>query len=52
MQLQRLSVQGFCEGGWVWHADEGRFGDTPLDGLNFGIIVKWPGAIHEGTARP
>lgn len=39
---------GYCHGHWTWHVDEGRFGDTALDDLNFTIAVKWPGAIHEG----
>src|SRR5205085_9016393 len=43
-----LPSKGFCEGGWVWCVEEGRFGETPLDGLAFTVIVKWPGAIHEG----
>lgn len=43
-----LPTTGKCEGGWTWHVDEGRYGDVPLDGLNFSVYVNWPGAIHEG----
>jgi hypothetical protein len=43
-----LPTTGKCEGGWTWHVDEGRYGDTGLDGLNFSVYVNWPGAIHEG----
>src|SRR4051812_19284618 len=43
-----LPTTGKCEGGWTWHVDEGSFGDVALDGLNFGVYVNWPGAIHEG----
>src|SRR6266852_2478890 len=43
--------KGYCEGGWMWHVDEGSFADTPLGGLNFSIVVKWPGAIHEGNGE-
>ena len=39
---------GSCEGGWTWHVDRGTYGDVSLDGLNFSVFVKWPGAIHEG----
>jgi hypothetical protein len=46
-----LPSKGFCEGAWMWHVDEGRFDDTPLDGLNFSVAVKWPGAIHEGNGE-
>jgi hypothetical protein len=42
---------GKCEGGWTWHLDEGQFGETALDGLNFSVYADWPGAIHEGGGR-
>lgn len=42
---------GYCEGQWTWHVEEGRFGETPLDDLNFTVAVKWPGAIHEGDGE-
>jgi hypothetical protein len=41
-------TQGHCEGGWTWHVERGRFGEVTLDGLNFTVMVQWPGAIHEG----
>jgi hypothetical protein len=44
-------TKGKCEGGWTWHVESGRYGDVPLDGLNFSIFVKWPGAIHEGSGE-
>jgi hypothetical protein len=43
-----LPTQGKCEGGWTWHVDRGSFGDASLDGLNFTVVVDWPGPIHEG----
>jgi hypothetical protein len=46
-----LPTQGYCEGQWTWHVDRGRYGDTPLDGLNFTVAAKWPGAIHEGNGE-
>ena len=46
-----LPSRGYCEGGWTWHVDNGRFGDVALDGLNFSVMVKWPGAIHEGNGE-
>jgi len=46
-----LPSKGNCEGGWTWHVEEGRFGDTTLDGLNFSVFVNWPGAIHEGNGE-
>ena len=44
-----LPTHGKCEGGWTWHVEEGRIGETSLDGLNFTVVVNWPGAIHEGN---
>jgi hypothetical protein len=46
-----LPSKGKCEGGWAWHVDEGVFGDALLDGLNFALFVKWPGAIHHGNGE-
>ena len=46
-----LPSRGFCEGGWTWCVDEGRFAGTSLDGLAFTVVAKWPGAIHEGNGE-
>ena len=44
-------TQGHCEGGWTWHVEEGRYGPTRLDALNFTLAADWPGAIHEGNGE-
>jgi hypothetical protein len=46
-----LPTTGKCEGGWVWHVEDGAFGDTSLDGLSFAVFVNWPGAIHQGDGE-
>ena len=46
-----LPTNGKCEGGWIWHVEEGSFGDTSLDGLTFSVLVNWPGAIHQGNGE-
>ena len=46
-----LPTTGKCEGHWTWHVDEGRHGEAALDGLNFTVVVDWPGAIHEGNGN-
>jgi hypothetical protein len=46
-----LPTQGHCEGGWMWHVDRGAVDDVALDGLNFSVMVQWPGAIHEGNGH-
>lgn len=40
---------GHCEGGWTWRIEQGRYGDTVLDGLSIGLYADWPKAIHEGS---
>jgi hypothetical protein len=42
---------GHCEGGWIWHIEDGAFGDVPLSGLNVSMMNAWPGAIHEGNGE-
>ena len=37
-----------CEGVEAYEIVEGHFGDVRLDGLRFGGIFRWPGAVHEG----
>jgi hypothetical protein len=46
-----LPSRGKCEGQWTWHVTSGRYGDVTLDGLNFSLFVKWPGAIHHGNGE-
>lgn len=31
--------------------EQGRHGNTSLDGLNIAAVVAWPGAIHEGKGH-
>ncbi len=44
-------TQGHCEGQWLWHVEDGSFGDVRLDGLTFTVTADWPGAIHEGGGK-
>ena len=46
-----LPTKGHCEGGWTWHVETGAVDDVPLDGLNFSVLAKWPGAIHQGNGE-
>jgi len=46
-----LPSKGHCEGGWTWHVESGAVDDVRLDGLNFSVFVKWPGAIHHGNGE-
>jgi hypothetical protein len=42
-------TRGSCEGMVAWKINRGQFGDVKLDGLGFGLAVRWPKAIHEGN---
>ncbi|MFD0260593.1 DUF1326 domain-containing protein [Kitasatospora indigofera] len=43
-------TEGDCEGVLVWHIREGRYGDVPLDGLNFVMLGSFTGNIWAGAA--
>lgn len=47
-QFSANPTHGDCRAVAMFRVDEGRHGNTKLDGLAFGMIAKWPGAIHEG----
>ena len=42
-------THGDCRAYVFVQIDRGRFGDVKLDGLRFGALFTWPGAIHEGN---
>ena len=46
-----LPSRGNCEGGWLWHVEQGAVGDVVLDGLSFTLYSNWPGAIHDGGGQ-
>jgi hypothetical protein len=50
-QFNGLPTQGHCRAFGVMQIDKGHFGDVPLDGLRWGILAAWPGAIHFGKGR-
>lgn len=47
-QFNALPDKGHCHAVAGIQVDEGRHGDTRLDGLTIAALFKWPGAIHEG----
>jgi hypothetical protein len=47
-QFNALPSHGHCRAFAFVHVERGRFGETPLDGLDWGILAAWPGAIHHG----
>jgi hypothetical protein len=48
-QFNALPSKGHCTGGLWMKIDQGYFGDTRLDGLVWGMMGEWPGALHEGN---
>ncbi|MCA1660922.1 MAG: DUF1326 domain-containing protein [Novosphingobium sp.] len=47
-QFNSLPTHGDCRAIAAIAIDEGFHGETRLDGLRIGMIMSWPGAIHEG----
>lgn len=47
-QFNALPTYGDCRAYVFFQIDKGHFGKTPLDGLRWGALFAWPGAIHEG----
>jgi hypothetical protein len=45
------STYGYCQTAYVGNIVEGRFNDTPLAGLNWAGLYKWPGEIAEGNGK-
>src|SRR5258708_32504077 len=50
-QFNGLPDKGHCYAVAGIIIEEGRFGETRLDGLRIAAIFKWPGAIHEGNGE-
>lgn len=46
-----LPTTGDCQGNWNWRIDSGAYGDVDMAGVCFGVVAKWPGAIHEGNGE-
>ena len=47
-QFNALPDKGHCHAVAAVQIDEGRHGDTVLDGLVITALFKWPGPVHEG----
>jgi hypothetical protein len=50
-QFNALPDKGHCHAVAGIQIDQGKHGDTSLDGLKVAAIFKWPGAIHEGNGE-
>ena len=50
-QFNLPSTHGYCQSAFVGNIVEGYFNDTPLGGLNWAALYKWPGEIKEGNGK-
>jgi hypothetical protein len=48
-QFNRLPTHGHCRAYGFVQIETGHFGDVPLDGLRWGMVLAWPGPIHHGN---
>lgn len=50
-QFHAPSTHGFCEAMAAGSIEEGYFNDTCLNGLNFVMLLQWPGEVAEGNGK-
>lgn len=48
-QFNALPTYGDCRAAVGMEIEEGHFGAVRLDGLRAGLLLTWPGPIHEGN---
>jgi hypothetical protein len=48
-QFGAKSTHGHCEAFMAGHIEAGNFNDTNLDGLDWAMLMSWPGEVHEGS---
>ena len=50
-QFNLPSTHGYCQSAFVGALVDGNFNDTPLAGLTWAGLYKWPGEIAEGGGQ-
>ncbi len=50
-QFSAPTTNGNCEAVVTGHIEEGHFGDAKLDGLDWALLLWWPGEIADGNGR-
>jgi hypothetical protein len=50
-QFGAPSTHGYCQALVTGHIEEGSFNDTKLDGLDWVLLLAWPGEIAEGNGK-
>jgi hypothetical protein len=50
-QFGAPTTHGHCEAVVCGHIEEGRFNETSLDGLDWALLLYWPGEIAQGNGK-
>lgn len=50
-QFNLPSTHGYCQSAFVGNIVKGQFNNTPLAGLNWAALYKWPGEIADGNGQ-
>src|SRR2546423_12435049 len=50
-QFGAPTTHGHCEAVVTGHIEEGVFNETQLDGLDWALLLAWPGEIKDGNGR-
>jgi hypothetical protein len=50
-QFNLPSTRGYCQSAFIGHIVDGHFNDTPLVGLNWAALYRWPGEIKDGKGK-
>ncbi len=50
-QFAAPTTNGFCEAVASGHIEEGNFNDVQLDGLDWALLLQWPGEIAAGNGK-
>src|SRR5687768_6800035 len=50
-QFGSPTTHGHCEAVASGHIEEGNFNDTKIDGLNWALLLQWPGEIADGNGK-
>ena len=48
-QFNSLPTHGDCRALGFGQIEQGHYGNVPLDGLRWGVLLAWPKAIHLGN---
>ncbi|MGA9357112.1 MAG: DUF1326 domain-containing protein [Mycobacterium sp.] len=48
-QFGAKSTHGRCEAFMCGHIEQGNFNETKLDGLDWAVLMSWPGEVVEGN---